>query len=184
MSSITAYGASFLPCSCSYSQHYIFLQGLMCLHHVSEISHFGHGFEQNVKSHFLQNFFVYFPFCPRHSYNFPPYPYFKSIKVFFYPSSGHLFWQTCLRVRRSKRGSTACGRRWCDTCISDKVSNMIRESHGSWGVSEMCLLKLVGLTGENGKHFLLLNNTHKPPHIQSFYSQNIYSPQDSVLKYP
>ena len=27
-------GLPFLPCSCCYSQHYIFLQGLMCTHHM------------------------------------------------------------------------------------------------------------------------------------------------------
>ena len=35
-------GFPFHPCSCSYSQHYIFLQGLMCPHQVSEILHFQH----------------------------------------------------------------------------------------------------------------------------------------------
>ena len=32
----------FFICSCIYSQHYIFLQGLVCPHHMSKISHFKH----------------------------------------------------------------------------------------------------------------------------------------------
>ena len=47
-------GLPSFPCFCNYSQHYNLRQGLMCPHHVTNISHFKHvcyGFQRNVWSH-------------------------------------------------------------------------------------------------------------------------------------
>ena len=84
----TACGLPYFPCSCSYSHHFIFLQGLMWQHHMSEISHFrhfGHGSNEWLGLTFWK--ISLFSFLSTILLEFSALPIVQKHQVFFYPPS-------------------------------------------------------------------------------------------------